>query len=691
MKQLITALFLMGLSLTVTAQQKDKRLSGLDTIIHQVLKEWNVPGVSISIVEKNKVLFSGGFGYSDVENKKMVTENTQFAIGSCTKAFTASLLSSEMKGRQLDLDAPITTYVPALKFYNNDLTANVTLRDMLSHRTGLPRHDLSWYSGAYTTRDSLVYAIRYLEPSAPLRQTFQYNNYMYIAIANMLEKLNNKSWETLIQERLFAPLGMTNSTTGDLSKNNDVAYGYVQKNQKLIKLDFLSGSLKAVAPAGGIVSNAKDMTNWLLMWTNNGKYGEKEIVTQDFYRQAISSQMIASANLPSRLMPDYFFFNYGLGWYTANYRGHYGVGHGGNINGFSSFVSFFPTDSIGIYIAVNRNNSEVPRMLNNIIFDKLSGASYRDWNAIMKMGSGTKPNETAASVKPSKPSHSMSDFAGQYKNNAYGTITIQQNKEELSGRFNRWGIKIKHFQYNYFTFSIDENTIAGSDVISGEFIIGTDGSIVALKLPFETGVKDIEFKKQATVSNITNEDLKQYCGDYDFNGMVVKVYLTEQKILKALVPGQPEYELVPTKTDEFDVKGAKGVRIQFERDEHGNIPACSFIQPNGKWRIKRIANTTHNKPDDQKNIQIPSTNTVFAKYAGDYNMGGQIVKIFIQENNVMALLPGQPAYTLLPVKDQEFTVKGVNGYLVKFETNEKGDVTGFMMSQPNGVVKAIKK
>lgn len=671
-------------SYSISAQKKDNRLSGLDTAVNQILREWNVPGVSIAVVEKNKVLFTGGFGFRDYENKLPVTENTRFAIGSCTKSFTASLISYLVKEANLDLDAPVSDYFPELRFFNPEMTANVTVRDMLCHRTGLPRHDYAWYSGAMGSRDSMVKLMRYLEPSAPLRQTFQYNNLNYVVLGRLMEKMYQKSWEQLVEERLFSPLAMKNSATGLMGNTADYSSGYILKNGKIKKLDFIPASLSGIAPAGGITSTAKDMANWLLMWTNQGKFEGKEIIGQDFYKQAISSQMIASANLPSAVVPDYFFFNYGLGWYTANYRGHYGVGHGGNINGFSSFVSFFPTDSIGVFVSVNQNNSHVPRILLNIINDKMIGAPNRDWNAIIKKQIISTNVSADDVVKGAASSQIFPAIAGTYKNEAYGTIVINEEKNVLSGTFNRWNLKVKHLHHNYFKFTIDADVFDDTETFEGAFSITAKGDVGSLKIPFESTVQPIEFKKQHIIQ--TNPDeLKKYAGEYSFSGLTAKIYLTENNILKALVPGQPEYELVPVTPNEFEVKGAKGVSIIFEQDEKGNVPACVFVQPNGKFRVTRINNTKV----ENKQSAIETGN--FKKYAGEYNLGGQTVKIFIDADKLKAIIPGQPEYELIQVKNDKFSIKGIKNYSVEFERNDSADIIGFTMQQPKGSVRADKK
>ena len=583
MKKLVVLASYLFVALTLNAQSVDARLEGVEKTIDQLLKEWNVPGASIAIVEKGRVLMAKGFGYKDYERKLPATENTLFAIGSCTKAFTAALLSEPMAQKKIELDVPAQIYYPALQFKTSELNNNVTLRDMLTHRTGMPRHDYAWYSGAATTREAMVQQLRYLEPSSSLRQKFQYNNYMYITIGALLERVMGKTWEQQVQERLFTPLGMVNSTTGSIVGQKDFANGYNYFNNQIQILPHLPDYLAGVAPAGGICSNAKDMSNWLLMWTNQGKYEGKDIISNQFYTEAISSQMVVQPNLPTKYTADYFFFNYGLGWYTANYRGHYGVGHGGNINGFSSFVTFLPTDSVGVFISLNQNNSPLVRVLNNILIDKLIKAPFRDWNMMIKSTMNKGVSEREMYKSDAKQTHTLTSYAGTYSNEGYGTISIKEENGKLTGIFNKWQVNLRQTQYNYFAFSIAEKTAVEEDnPINAEFLVDSEGNISAIKIPFESTVNDIVFRKQAEKSN-PGVNLNQYTGEYIVMGMTAKIYLSEEGVLKAVIPGQPEYEMDFIQTDEFAIKGAKGVKVNFLRDTKSTINGFTLIQPNGKF------------------------------------------------------------------------------------------------------------
>ena len=582
---------------SASAQTTDKRLAGLDTFINRILKEWSAAGVTVAVVEKNKVILAKGFGYKDYENKVPVTENTLFAIGSCTKAFTSSLLAFPMKDGKLDLDKPVTQYLPELRFVDEELNNNVTARDMMSHRTGLPRHDLAWY-GSRTKRDSLIYSIRYFEKTAPLRRVWQYNNFMFLTQGVLAEKLSGKNWETLVKEQLFTPLNMTSSNTSmnDHVKAADYSFGYTEKDGTISKMKFMN--LDAIGPAGSINSNAKDMANWVMMWVNGGKFNGKEILPASYYNQAISSQMIIGAGLPTKEQPDVFFSNYGLAWFLANYRGHYRVDHGGNIDGFSSSTSFFPTDSIGIFISVNQNGSPIPGIIRNTIADKLLGLKYKDWhrtqkNAVDKAKASAKEKLKADSTQRkmgTRPTHAITDYTGIFTNEGYGSLSIVQQKDSLVAKYNALTFNVKHYHFNYFNFiPVADGVDAGEDdAMKGQFNINLKGEIESLSLPLQPGVKDIVFTKKVETIDVSKADLEKYVGEYELPGpTLVKVYIKGENTLIAFVTGQTDYELVPVKPDLFNLKIASGYSVRFEKNEVGEIIALSFLQPNGTFKATR--------------------------------------------------------------------------------------------------------
>ena len=375
MKRLVSLSLLLLFSGLAFAQknkiQTDKRLAGLDTALEKLLTDWKVAGFAVAIVEKNKVIYSRGFGYRDHAAKKPVTPNTLFAVGSCTKAFTASLLGMLEKDGKLSPDKKAREYLPALHFFNNDMDEKITVRDMMSHRTGLPRHDYSWYLFPAASRDSLLQRVQYQEPNAGIREVWQYNNFMFLAQGMIAEKISGRSWEENIKEKIFTPLGMnrSNFSVKDMEKNDDASFGYgLRKDSSIKKLDYFN--IDGMGPAGSINSSVTEMANWVIAWINNGQWNGKEVLPASYIKEAITAQMAIRGGVPEKETPDLYFSNYGLGWFLSSYRGHYRVEHGGNIDGFSASVSFFPSDSIGIIVLTNQNASAVPSAARNLIADR---------------------------------------------------------------------------------------------------------------------------------------------------------------------------------------------------------------------------------------------------------------------------------------------------------------------------------
>jgi CubicO group peptidase (beta-lactamase class C family) len=592
MNKLIISAFLLLFSAGLSAQ--DKRLAGIDTFVTRVLKEWKAVGVSVTIVEKNKVLMSRGYGYRDLEKKLPVTDETLFAIGSCTKAFTSSLLGLLSQDGKLDFDKPVYNYLPDLRFYNEALSEHITVKDMMSHRTGLPRHDLAWY-GAPAQRDSLVYRIRYFENSAPLRSVWQYNNFMFLAQGYLAEKISGKKWEDLLAERIFTPLGMTYSSPyiAAMEKSSNASTGYrVIKDSLITKMKYIS--IDAMGPAGSINSNGRDMAKWVISWINGGKYNGKEVLPAAYVTQAISSQMVVAPGLPSKEVSDVFMANYGFAWFLASYRGHYRVEHGGNIDGFSASTSFYPSDSIGIIVLVNQNSSTLPAIIRNTITDKLLGLPYRDWSGLQM--AQYKKNVAAAKQKRSadstnrklgtRPSHALAEYAGVYKNPGYGTIVISKNGDSLTANYNRLNLTLKHYHYEIFNaIPIEEGMDTNEDdALKIVFGMNKKGDIETLKIALESSVKDIEFVKQMDTIRLSKAELEKYTGDYDLNGAVVRIYIKGENTLMAVVPGQPEYELAGIAKDEFGIKVASGYSIKFDVNEKNITTSLSFIQPNGIFK-----------------------------------------------------------------------------------------------------------
>lgn len=585
-------------AITASAQKiTDTRLKGLDTFALRVLNDWNAPGVSIAIVEKNKVIFAGGYGYRDAEKKLPVTAQTQFAIGSCTKAFTNLLLGQLASEDKADLDKPINSYYPELVFYNEYTTQHATIRDLMTHRTGVPRHDMSWY-GSSASRDELVRRIRYLEPNAPLRTTYQYNNFMYLALGMTAARISGRSWEENIRERILKPLNMQHTTLSvtELEKSNDRALAYATSNNKLTVVPYRD--LDAIAPAGAINSCANDMANWLITWINGGRFEGKEIVPASYRMQAISLQIPSGSGLPSKKTPGSFMNGYGLGWGISGYQGHYLVEHSGGIDGFISSTCFFPTDSIGIFVVSNQ--TEPTNIIRQFISERLLGLKVRDLNGEMVAArqknlanAGARENvDSARRITGTQPSHPLSAYAGKYENKGYGIANLFIGRDTLWIDYNTAKNQpvteyLEHYHYDIFRVRSLKAEQPETETSKLRFITGINGKVEGFDVSLESSVKAQVFDKLPDVKTVAAEVLKSYTGEYELGQMLTRIYIKGENTLMLFIAGQPDYELVPLGNDLFDFKTLPGFQARFERNAKGEVDVLSVLQPNGTFKAKR--------------------------------------------------------------------------------------------------------
>ncbi len=601
MKAIFLYALLALVSLSAGAQKKpaaDTRLAGLDAELQKVLDTWKASGFAVAVVEKNKIIYSKGFGFSDYEKKTPVTANTLFAIGSCSKAFTSAVLGQLRNENKLAFEDKPSKYIPELKFFNDQMNNTIQIRDLMSHRTGLPRHDFSWYLFPSDSKDSLIQRVAYQEPFAGVREKWYYNNFMFLAQGVVAEKITGKTWEENVRERIFKPLNMvrSNLSIAELERASDIAMGYgLEDETKIKKMDYYH--IAGMSPAGSINSSVNEMSNWVITWINGGKFNGKEIIPPGYVSEAMSSQMVVGAALPDASNPGVHLSNYGYGWFLASYKGHYRVEHGGNIDGFSASTSFFPSDSVGIVVLVNQNGSAVPSVVRNIISDRMLKVKPTDWNkelsdrrskalAEQKKAAATRSSNK---VKGAKPSHILAEFTGKYSHPAYGEFTITYDRDSLIANFKRMKLWLAHHHYDVFNSYAIENgkpdTTTSENSTQFLFFSNEVGEISKVALKIEPTLPALEFKRTPIKVDVSAGDLKRYGGEYELAGMAVRFFMKDNT-LRLFVPGQPEYELLPTGNHKFMIKGLEGFKIEFV-EANGSFSEAVFNQPNGVFKAKR--------------------------------------------------------------------------------------------------------
>ncbi len=584
----IGILFLFGIILSpfqAFSQKKDNPLDGFDDFVNQTLKDWNVPGVGIAIVKDGKILLTKGYGFADVENKRKVDKNTLFAIGSSSKAFTALSVMQLVDDKKIDLDEPIRTYLSDFKLHDEYTTNHITTRDLLCHRSGLPRHDFAWY-GSDATRTELYNRLQYLEPSAPFRQNWQYQNLMYMTAGYLVGQTNDETWEEAVQRRILEPLDMksTNFSVDESIKNPNHALPYKEKNKKIKLTDFRN--LDAVGPAGSINSNAVDMAKWLQLLLNEGNFDGKEIVSAASLKEVYQPQMIIPGGISDS---DIYFPTYGLAWMLNSYRGHFRVEHGGNIDGFTANVCFMPRDGFGVVILTNMNGTTLPSVLRNNVIDRLLGLEIRDWNSeLLEKVRGDKPEveeeEDLVQIQATKPSFELKEYVGKYTDLGYGTMEITLNdKKTLNVKINGIEDELKHYHFDIFT---------GNSFLSAmkfQFVMNTNGELSAVQAKLEPAIENpIVFKKEQAVIELSENKLKIYEGKYEFKavGQIATVAIKEGDLTIEL-PGQPTFTLIGTKENQFNIKDLEGFSVKFLVEKKKSIKVI-FMQPNGNFTFERV-------------------------------------------------------------------------------------------------------
>jgi len=323
------------------------RLAGFDEFARAVRKQWRTPGLAIAVVHNGHVVYERAIGVRDVDQHLEVTPQTLFAIASCSKAFTTAALAVLADEGRLDWDLPVREYMPSFRLHDTLATERTSARDLVCHRSGLPRHDLLWYSST-KSRSELVHRMRHLEPSADFRSTWQYQNLMYMTAGYLIELISGQTWEEFVRDRIFAPLGMCDSTLSveESQQSPDFALPYKKERDDTVhEIPFYSQW--AVGPAGGINSSIRDLARWVTMHLKGGRWEGTQLISEGQVREMQTPQMVMP---PSDKYPEVLHPSYGLGWFIQGYRGHNLLQHGGNIDGFSSLVTLLPRENIGVVV-----------------------------------------------------------------------------------------------------------------------------------------------------------------------------------------------------------------------------------------------------------------------------------------------------------------------------------------------------
>ena len=504
---------LLALSPALLAQTLEERLKEVDAYAAKAGREWNVPGFALAVVKDDRVVFVKGYGVRELGRPEPVDGDTLFAVASNTKAFTAAALATLVDEGRLRWDDPVTKHLPWFQLHDPYVTREITVRDLLSHRSGLATFggDLLWYETTYP-REEVLRRVRHLKPVHGFRGRYGYQNIMFIAAGEIVPAVTGRSWDDYVRERFFAPLGMTrsNTTLKALKSSQNVASPHNETGGRVKVVHY--SNVDSLGGAGAINSTAAEMAEWVRLQLGRGTYEGKKIFSAAASREMWTPQTVVSGVSESaeRFNPTVHFNLYGLGWFLSDYRGRKVVTHSGGLDGMTSRVALLPEENLGVVVLTN---SETPlqSFLWYKVFDVFTGAPPRDWSAdfvartraAREREAAEAQKAEAARVPDTKPSLPLSAYAGTYGGPMYGDARVALEDGRLVVRLlpsPAYVGDLEHWHFDTFRIKWRESVVYPYPRGWVSFQLDHQGKVSEMKIDVpnpDFDFKELEFRRAA--------------------------------------------------------------------------------------------------------------------------------------------------------------------------------------------------
>ena len=410
------------------AQQAKPDWAAFDKFVAQAQRDWRVPALAIAVVKDDSVVFMKGYGVLETGKPTPANEHTRFAIGSTTKAMTSAGLAMLVDEGKVHWDDHVTKFIPELQLADPWATRELTVRDLLTHRSGLPGTDLFWASNWKFSPAEIIRRLRYIEPTASFRSEWQYQNVMYSLGGTIIERASGMPWEEFMRARIFKPLGMneTEPLVSSIAGKPNVAVPHALIGDSVRVVPVRSTDL--VAPAGSVWSSVSDMSKWMRFVLDSGRVGATRLIKPETFREIVAPQIQAPMEeYPALQLAKPDFFSYGFGWFIQDYRGQHVWMHTGSINGLCAIIGLMPNEKLGVYVLENLDHAEIRHGLMYSVFDLYNGGRGRDWSADLKPLFARRPTvagNTGAQRTTAAPSLALDRYAGTYVDSAYGEIRV---------------------------------------------------------------------------------------------------------------------------------------------------------------------------------------------------------------------------------------------------------------------------
>ncbi len=493
----------------LTSPTVDSQLDSLRAELERVRQTFRVPGMAVVAIQDGRVVFREGFGYRHVEAQKPFTPDTICLVASTTKSFTAGLTGILVEEGTVDWTKPVREYWPEFKMVDDFATREMTLEDMMCHRSGLPDHENLLAHGVGRElpdkgseyRRELLRRLAHFEPSHSFRTHFQYQDIIFTCAGAILEHVTGESYEKLVSQRIFGPLGMKDSTfsrrearqTGRLAQG----YGVVEEEVKPIP----HCDTRYFAPSGGLYTSAEEMIKWVQLQIDRGKVGSRQIISEE------NMKWIHRPHMNAGPLSDFVgggLLTYGQGWFQSNVRGHVMMSHGGSFNGYRTNIAFVPDKKIGVVVLCNLNLSTAMWAASFVTLDRLLGFDEVDariayYRNLEKMAAGAEAlaDREFASGRDvtKKPRYALRQYAGSFHHPGYGTFEVDLKDGSLRQTYDGRSFEVKPYNGETFVtrYQSTENHIHHMTMT---FESDGKGRVVAVRIPLVPGIETPRFVRE---------------------------------------------------------------------------------------------------------------------------------------------------------------------------------------------------
>jgi CubicO group peptidase (beta-lactamase class C family) len=465
----------------------------LDQYIEGILQDFQVPGLAVAVVKDGEIILAEGFGIKEINNAEKVDENTVFGIASVSKTTVALSLAMLVEENKIHWDDPVIKYLPDFQMYDPWVTREITIRDLLVHKSGLPYNSggTIWF-GSDLSREEIVHRIRFIKPESSFRSKYVYQNIMYVVAGQIIKAVSGKTWDVYVEEKVFAPLEMNNSSTtySALINHSNVAKPHALLDGKLIPINYRS--YDNCGPSGAMNSSVTDLAKYMIMFLNKGKVHSEQLISENQLNEIFAPQTIISS---IKFPPGMEFANpayeaHGLGCFILEYRGYKVVYHPGGIDGFRCLLTMIPEKKLGIVVLTNQEEKRAMMTLTYKMVDHYLGFPEfnwknvfirdRDWQA--ENHKKAKEEKYASRIPDTKSSFKLEKYCGTYRDSMYGDVFVRLENNKLIISFSHtpsFTAEMEHWHYDTFSTDWIDPVIPNGLVT---FVMNSTGNIAELRL-----------------------------------------------------------------------------------------------------------------------------------------------------------------------------------------------------------------